>query len=225
MEKWRQTAPNLLTADSSTMRLHDISLTRASRGNGFPCGFSLLLDRSIDLRVPLWHAGEFVHCAGRPEDTRAPDLDLPELQSCRLSRGRLNGMRRCKCTLYTTPATPARCERMYGVREALYSVIQVYICRDGRVWRSSRRRARCSWDACCGGFRRRHGTGLVFRVFRNFSYGWVRDQRRLKVSNSGSGVAHGLGSGRCWVAGVINNVLVAKLGRRLGLASRRREGE
>jgi len=74
-----------IIAESSTMRLHDVSLKRASRGNVFPRDFSLLLDRSIDLRVSLCHAGEFVLCARRLEDTRAPDLDLPELSpvACR----------------------------------------------------------------------------------------------------------------------------------------------
>lgn len=147
---WRQVAPNLLTADrhfnDAALR---VSCSRASRGNGFPGDSSLLLGRSIDLRGPLCHAGEFVLCARRPQDMRAPDIDLPELQSCRLSRGRLNGMRRCKCTSYTTPAPPAVACVMYVCmgRERLCTALYkcIFVARE-ECGEASGRRARCSWD-------------------------------------------------------------------------------
>jgi predicted ABC-type transport system involved in lysophospholipase L1 biosynthesis ATPase subunit len=75
-----------------------------------------------------------------------------------------------------SPSYASRCERMYGESEALYSVIQcIFVARAecgeaADVVLGARGMGKMD-QACCGGFRRRHETGLVFRVFGNFSYG------------------------------------------------------
>lgn len=86
--------------------------------------------------------------------------------------------------------------RAYGEKEALYSVIQVYVCRDGRVWRSGGRRARCSWDGQDGqsflwGFPSATRDRAWYLEYLGILATGTdfRDQRRLKVCNSGSGMA------------------------------------